>query len=70
VLALVEDEQRSMPAPGGSSGCELRGERRFSRSGRADDQGAGAALEAAAEQLVELGQTAAEPRPARVRSYA
>src|SRR4029077_16196649 len=31
-LALVEDEESSVLAPGGSSGCKLRGERRFSRS--------------------------------------
>ena len=60
-LALVEDEQSGMLASRGSSGCKLRGERRFSRSRCADDQGAGAALEATAEQLVELGQTAGEP---------
>ena len=60
VEALVEDEQRRALAARGRRRHELGGERRLAGPGRADDQRAGAPLEAAAEQRVQLGDAAGE----------
>ena len=60
VEALVEDEQRRVLAALGRRRHELRGQRRLAGPGRADDQRAGAALDAAAEQGVQLGDAAGE----------
>ena len=49
-----------MLAPLGSSGCRTARRGRLARARGAHQQGTGAALEPAAEQLVQLGQTAGE----------
>ncbi len=60
VDALVENEQGSLLPLLGRRHHKLRGQRRLSGSGRADDQGAGAVLEAPAEQGVQLGDAAGQ----------
>ena len=54
--ALVEDEQGRLLAARRGRGGELRGERRFAGPRGADDQRAGALLDAAAEQRIELAR--------------
>ena len=54
VGALVEDEDDRLLAAPGRRDAELRGDGRLAGAGAADDQRAGAFLDAAAEQRVEL----------------